>query len=67
MLSGNIADSWLSETYMPLNRPLVPMHLFKNKDFTILTIVSAVGGMLYYSLNGMTIQTLMSTQTLTIC
>ncbi|KAK3713537.1 hypothetical protein LTR37_008495 [Vermiconidia calcicola] len=38
--------------YMPLNRPLVPMHLFRDRDFTVLTIISAVGGMLYYSLNG---------------
>lgn len=40
------------EIYMPLNRPLVPMYLFKNRDYVVLTIVSAVGGMLYYSLNG---------------
>jgi hypothetical protein len=42
---------------MPLNRPLVPMHLFKNLDFVVLTIISAVGGMLYYSLNGLSIYT----------
>ena len=40
---------------MPLNRPLVPMHLFRNPDFVVLTIVSGVGGMLYYSLNGTSI------------
>lgn len=40
------------EIYAPLKRPLVPMHLFKNWDYNVLTIVSAVGGMLYYSLNG---------------
>jgi hypothetical protein len=38
------------------------MHLFKNKDFTILTIVSAVGGMLYYSLNGKIIDASLSSQ-----
>lgn len=36
---------------MPLNRPLVPMHLFRSRDYCVLTVVSAVGGMLYYSLN----------------
>jgi len=28
------------------------MHLFKNLDYVVLTVVTAVGGMLYYSLNG---------------
>lgn len=37
---------------MPLKRPLVPMHLFKNRDFCVLTVISGVGGMLYYSMNG---------------
>ncbi|KAF2165680.1 hypothetical protein M409DRAFT_23970 [Zasmidium cellare ATCC 36951] len=41
----------LYEIYMPLNRPLVPMHLFKSRDYCVLTVISAVGGMLYYSLN----------------
>ena len=27
------------------------MHLFRNRDYCVLTLVSAVGGMLYYSLN----------------
>lgn len=43
------------ETFMPLRRPLVPMHLFRDPEYTVLTIVSAVGGMLYYALNGMLI------------
>ncbi|KAK4495960.1 hypothetical protein PRZ48_013228 [Zasmidium cellare] len=41
----------LYEIYMPLNRPLVPMHLFRSRDYCVLTVISAVGGMLYYSLN----------------
>lgn len=41
-----------AECYMPLKRPIVPMHLFRSVDFCILTIVSGVGGMLYYSMNG---------------
>ena len=41
-----------AEIYMPLKRPLVPMHLFAERDFVVLTIISAVGGMLYYALNG---------------
>ena len=41
-----------AECYVRLKRPLIPMHLFKDPDYVVLTIVSAVGGMLYYSLNG---------------
>lgn len=40
------------ESYMPLQRPLIPMRLFRSRDFCVLTIVSGVGGMLYYSMNG---------------
>lgn len=46
---------FIVECYMPIKRPLIPMHLFKSRDFCVLTIVSAVGGMLYYSLNGATL------------
>lgn len=38
---------------MGLRRPLIPMHLFKNKDFVIVNILSAVGGVVYYSANSM--------------
>ncbi|EME43735.1 hypothetical protein DOTSEDRAFT_171572 [Dothistroma septosporum NZE10] len=41
----------LYEILMPLERPLVPMHLFKNRDFVIINILSAVGGIVYYSAN----------------
>jgi hypothetical protein len=36
---------------MPLERPLIPMHLFANKDFVVVNILSAVGGVVYYSAN----------------
>lgn len=36
---------------MPLQRPLIPMHLFANKDFVVVNILSAVGGVVYYSAN----------------
>ena len=42
----------LAECYMPLKRPLVPMSLFRDRDYVALTVISGVGGMLYYSLNG---------------
>lgn len=38
---------------MKLRRPLIPMHLFRNKDFVVLNILSAVGGVVYYSANSM--------------
>lgn len=41
-----------AETFMPLRRPIVPMHLFRNYNYVMLTIISAVGGMIYYSMNG---------------
>ena len=41
-----------SEIYVDPKRPIIPMHLFKNPDYCVFTVVSAVGGMLYYSLNG---------------
>ena len=48
----NVSLTPFAETYMPLKRPLVPMHLFLQRDFSVLTTISAVGGMLYYALNG---------------
>ncbi|KAI1615921.1 siderophore iron transporter [Exophiala viscosa] len=44
----------LYECYMPLRRPLIPMHLFRNRDYVVLVIVTCVGGMLYYSQNAFT-------------
>lgn len=46
------ADTYmLKEIYVPLQRPLIPMHLFANKDFVVVNILSAVGGVVYYSAN----------------
>ena len=28
------------------------MHLYQNIEYSVLTIITSVGGMLYYSLNG---------------
>lgn len=36
---------------MPLKTPLVPMKLFKIRDFSIAVIVGSVGQMAYYALN----------------
>jgi hypothetical protein len=36
---------------MPLSRPLIPMHLFRNRDFVVVNTLSAVGGVVYYSAN----------------
>ena len=36
---------------MPLHRRLVPLDLFRNKDFVILNILNAVIGVVYYSAN----------------
>ncbi|CAK1365717.1 unnamed protein product [Cercospora beticola] len=41
----------LYEIFMNLRRPLIPMHLFRNLDFVIVNILSAVGGVVYYSAN----------------
>ena len=41
------------ECFMPLRRPLIPMHLFRNYDYDMVNILSIVGGMVYYSMNGM--------------
>ncbi|OAG42658.1 hypothetical protein AYO21_03243 [Fonsecaea monophora] len=41
----------LYEVYMPLNRPLMPMHLWLNRDYTSITILTTVGGMVYFSIN----------------
>lgn len=41
-----------AEVFVPLRRPIVPMHLFRNYNFVLVTIISAVGGMIYYSMNG---------------
>lgn len=43
----------LYEIFMPLRRPLIPMHLFRNYDYVIANVLSMVGGMVYYSANGM--------------
>ena len=51
--ASRCTNSFNAECHIPLKRPLLPMHLFRNVDYVVLTIVSAVGGMLYYSLNGM--------------
>lgn len=40
-----------SEIYMPLNRPLIPMHLYKNREYCVITILAVLGGMIYYSMN----------------
>ena len=37
---------------MPLRRPLIPMHLFRNYDYVVVNVLSTVGGMVYYSMNG---------------
>ena len=39
----------LYEIFMPLRRPLIPMHLFRNYDYDIANVLSIVGGMVYYS------------------
>lgn len=39
----------LYEVFMPLRRPLIPMHLFRNYDYDIANVLSVVGGMVYYS------------------
>lgn len=36
---------------MPLKTPLVPMKLFKIRDFSVAVIVGSVGQMAYYALN----------------
>ncbi|KAH0831572.1 hypothetical protein AYO21_01776 [Fonsecaea monophora] len=41
----------LYEIYMPLRRPIVPMHLFRNKDYSALIVVTTVGGMMYFSIS----------------
>lgn len=39
------------EVFMPLRRPLIPMHLFRNYDYDMVNILSIVGGMVYYAGN----------------
>ncbi|KAK4499760.1 hypothetical protein PRZ48_007946 [Zasmidium cellare] len=41
----------LYEIFMPLRRPLIPMHLFRNFDYVMVNILSIVGGMVYYAAN----------------
>ncbi|KAK5717217.1 hypothetical protein LTR15_009106 [Elasticomyces elasticus] len=41
----------LWECFAPLERPLVPMRLFRSRGYCVLTLISGIGGMLYYSLN----------------
>ena len=43
---------YVVEIYMPLNRPLIPMHLFKSLEYCVITILAVLGGMIYYSMNG---------------
>lgn len=39
------------EYLVPLKEPLMPLHLFKNRKFVTLSIISAVGTMIFYALN----------------
>jgi hypothetical protein len=36
---------------MPLKLPLLPMHLFKIRNYVVAVIVGTVGQMVYYALN----------------
>lgn len=40
-----------SEIYMPLKTPLLPMELFKIRNFVVAVIVGSVGQMSFYALN----------------
>lgn len=48
----NRSTNFAPETYMPLNRPLIPMHLYRNREYCVITILAVLGGMIYYSING---------------
>ncbi|OBT54401.1 hypothetical protein VE04_10332 [Pseudogymnoascus sp. 24MN13] len=39
----------LYETYMPLEEPLVPMHIFRNKGWTASTLLLSIGASVYYA------------------
>ncbi|KAF7190192.1 Trichothecene efflux pump TRI12 [Pseudocercospora fuligena] len=39
----------LYELFVPLRRPLIPMHVFTNYDYNIVNVLSIVGGMVYYA------------------
>ncbi|KAK3672123.1 hypothetical protein LTR78_008094 [Recurvomyces mirabilis] len=41
----------LYESLMDLRRPLIPMHLFRQLDFVLMNVLSAVGGVVYYGAN----------------
>lgn len=45
------------EAIFPPKQPLVPMHLFRNRDFNVIVLMTTVGGMLYYSMNGKVVRT----------
>ncbi|KAF2652922.1 fungal trichothecene efflux pump [Lophiostoma macrostomum CBS 122681] len=47
----SIAAFILYECYRPLATPLVPMKLFKIRDFSVAVVVGSVGQMAYYALN----------------
>lgn len=40
-----------TETFMPLKRPLLPMRLFKIRNFAVAVTVGTVAQMVYYALN----------------
>ncbi|CAK7237100.1 hypothetical protein SBRCBS47491_009862 [Sporothrix bragantina] len=39
----------LYEAYMPIQEPLVPMHIFRNKGWTASTVLLSVGASVYYA------------------
>lgn len=40
-----------TEIYMPLEQPLVPMSLFKIKNYSAVVVTASVGTMIYFSMN----------------
>ena len=36
---------------MPVKEPLMPLHLFKNRNYVALSTISGVGAMIFYALN----------------
>lgn len=41
----------VTETFVPLKRPLMPLYLIKNSNYVIMMLVASVGSMVYYALN----------------
>ena len=41
----------LSEIYVPLEQPLVPMSLFKITNYSAVVVTASVGTMIYFSMN----------------